>query len=117
MSIEDNKTVVGRWFTEFWEPDFNVRVIDELAAPDIRFEYSLHEPLRGRDQVREFALRFRRRPRILASARRPISSPRAITSLGGGRAAGPTPAPRSTISRSGRCRRDPARRCSSPARP
>jgi predicted ester cyclase len=59
MSIEDNKTVVGRWFTEFWGPDFNVGVIDELAAPDIRFEYSLHKPLRGRDEVREFALRFR----------------------------------------------------------
>src|SRR5215472_16211162 len=59
MSIGDNKTVVGRWFSEFWGPDFNVGVIDELAAPDIRFEYSLHEPLRGRDAVREFALRFR----------------------------------------------------------
>jgi predicted ester cyclase len=59
MSIEDNKSVVVRWFTEFWGPDFNVGIIDELAAPDIRFEYSLHRPLRGRDEVREFALRFR----------------------------------------------------------
>lgn len=59
MSIEDNKAVVGRWFTEFWGSDFDLTVIDELAAPDIRFEYSLHQPLRGRDEVREFALRFR----------------------------------------------------------
>ena len=59
MSVEDNKRVVVRWFTEFWGPEFNVGVIDELAAPDIRFEYSLHEPLRGHDEVREFALRFR----------------------------------------------------------
>jgi len=59
MSIEDNKAVVGRWFTEFWGADFNPGVIDELAAPDIRFEYSLHAPLRGRDQVREFAKKFR----------------------------------------------------------
>ena len=59
MSTEDNKAVVGRWFTEFWGPRFNPGVIDELAAPDIRFEYSLHQPLRGRDEVREFALRFR----------------------------------------------------------
>jgi predicted ester cyclase len=59
MSTEDNKRVVVRWFTEFWGPDFNVGVIDELAAPDIRFEYSLHEPLRGQDEVRDFALRFR----------------------------------------------------------
>jgi predicted ester cyclase len=59
MSIEANKEIVGRWFTEFWGPDFNPGVIDELAHPDIRFEYSLHEPLRGRDEVREFALAFR----------------------------------------------------------
>jgi predicted ester cyclase len=59
MSTEDNKAVVGRWFSEFWGPDYNAAVIDELAAPDIRFEYSMHAPLRGRDAVREFARRFR----------------------------------------------------------
>jgi hypothetical protein len=59
MSIEENKAVVGRWFTEFWGKDFNPDVIDELAAPDIRFEYSLHAPLRGRDAVRSFAQKFR----------------------------------------------------------
>jgi predicted ester cyclase len=48
MSVEDNKAVVGRWFTEFWGPDFNPAVIDEIAAPDIRFEYSLHAPCKGR---------------------------------------------------------------------
>jgi len=59
MSAQDNKTIVGRWFTEFWGAQFNPAVIDELAAPGIRFEYSLHAPLRGRDQVREFAATFR----------------------------------------------------------
>ena len=59
MSIEDNKTVVGRWFTEFWGSDFNPDVIDELAHPDIRFAYSLHQPLRGRDAIRRFATDFR----------------------------------------------------------
>ena len=59
MSIEENKAIVGRWFTEFWGPDFNPGVIDELAAPDIRFEYSLHAPCRGRDEVRAFATKFR----------------------------------------------------------
>jgi predicted ester cyclase len=59
MSTEDNKAIVVRWFTDFWGPDFDAGIIDELAAPDIRFEYSLHKPLRGRDEVREFALRFR----------------------------------------------------------
>ncbi len=59
MSTEQNKAIVGRWFTEFWGKDFNPAVIDELAAPDIRFEYSLHTPCRGRDQVRQFAEKFR----------------------------------------------------------
>jgi len=59
MSTEDNKAVVARWFAEFWGPDYNPGVIDELAAPDIRFEYSMHAPLRGREQVREFARAFR----------------------------------------------------------
>jgi predicted ester cyclase len=59
MSIEENKAVVGRWFAEFWGPEYNSAVIDELASPDIRFEYSLHAPCRGRDQVREFAAKFR----------------------------------------------------------
>lgn len=59
MGVEDNKAVVGRWFTEFWGSPWNPEVIDELAAPDIRFEYSLHDALRGREEVRAFATRFR----------------------------------------------------------
>ena len=59
MSVEEKKAVVGRWFSEFWGKDFNPAVVDELAAPDIRFEYSLHAPCRGRDQVRAFATTFR----------------------------------------------------------
>jgi predicted ester cyclase len=59
MSTEANKAVVARWFDRFWGQDFDPTVIDELAAPDIRFEYSLHAPVRGRDEVREFATTFR----------------------------------------------------------
>lgn len=59
MSIADNKAIVGRWFTEFWGAEYNPAVIDELAAPDIRFEYSMHTPCRGRDEVRDFASKFR----------------------------------------------------------
>jgi predicted ester cyclase len=59
MSQEDNKAIVARWFTGFWGADFDPSVIDELAAPDIRFEYSLHAPCRGRDEVRAFATKFR----------------------------------------------------------
>jgi predicted ester cyclase len=60
MSLqEENKGVAGRWFTEFWGNPWNPDVVDELAAPDIRFEYSLHQPLRGRAAVKEFATNFR----------------------------------------------------------
>jgi predicted ester cyclase len=59
MSTEANKAVVARWFDRFWGKDFDPTVIDELAAPDIRFEYSLHAPVRGRDEVRQFATTFR----------------------------------------------------------
>jgi hypothetical protein len=45
------KAIVGRWFTEVWGADVNPGVIDELAAPDIRFEDSLHAPRRDRDEV------------------------------------------------------------------
>ena len=59
MSAEENKAIVARWFTEFWGTDFNPEVIDELAHPDIRFEYSMHAPRRSRQEVREFAREFR----------------------------------------------------------
>ena len=59
MSEEENKAIVGRWFTEFWGNPWNPDIIDELAAPDIRFAYSLHAPRRGRADVKTFATAFR----------------------------------------------------------
>jgi predicted ester cyclase len=59
VSVEKNKEIVGRWFTEFWGERFNPDVVDELAAPGIRFEYSMHGACSGRDEVRAFATRFR----------------------------------------------------------
>ena len=56
---QENKEIVGRWFTEFWGNTWNPRVIDELAAPDMLLQYSLHEPRRGRDDVRDFMTGFR----------------------------------------------------------
>jgi predicted ester cyclase len=58
-SIEENKAIVARWFEGFWGNPWNPDIVDELAAPDIRFEYSLHEPLRGREAVKDFATQFR----------------------------------------------------------
>ena len=57
---QDNKAIVGRWFTEFWGNPWNPAVIDELAAPDMLLQYSLHEPRRGRADVMAFMTDFRR---------------------------------------------------------
>jgi hypothetical protein len=60
---EDNKAIVGRWFTEFWGKTCNLGVVDELAAPDMLLQYSLHEPRRGRDEaLRDPYVRTQRTP-------------------------------------------------------
>ena len=56
---EDNKAVVGRWFTEFWGKRVNLGVVDEIAAPDMLLKYSLHEARRGRDDIKAFMTDFR----------------------------------------------------------
>ena len=57
--LEDNKAVVGRWFTEFWGKQVNLAVIDEIAAPDMLLKYSLHKPRRGRADIKAFMRDFR----------------------------------------------------------
>jgi SnoaL-like polyketide cyclase len=57
--LERNKAIVGRWFTEFWGNPWNPKVIDELAAPIMLLQYSLHAPRRGRDDIRAFMVGFR----------------------------------------------------------
>ena len=56
---DDNKAVVGRWFTEFWGKDVNLAVVDEIAAPDMLLKYSLHAPRRGRGDIKAFMTDFR----------------------------------------------------------
>ena len=56
---EDNKAVVGRWFTEFWGKSVNLGVVDEIAASIMLLKYSLHEPRRGRDDIKAFMTDFR----------------------------------------------------------
>jgi len=56
---QENKAVVGRWFTEFWGSTWNPGIVDELAAPDILLQYSLHAPRRGREDVKKFMAGFR----------------------------------------------------------
>ena len=54
-----NKAVVGRWFTEFWGKEVNLAVVDEIAAPNMLLKYSLHEPRRGRSDIKAFMSDFR----------------------------------------------------------
>jgi predicted ester cyclase len=57
---DDNKAVVGRWFTDFWGKNCNLGIVDEIAAPDMLLQYSLHEPRRGREDIKAFMTAFRR---------------------------------------------------------
>ena len=58
-TVETNKAIVGRWFTEFWGDRYNPAVVDDLAAPDMLLQYSLHEPRRGREDIKAFMADFR----------------------------------------------------------
>ncbi|MDB5400156.1 MAG: hypothetical protein QOD93_5857 [Acetobacteraceae bacterium] len=56
---QDNKAIVGQWFAGFWGNPWNPDIVDELAAPDILLQYSLHAPRRGRQDVKAFMTEFR----------------------------------------------------------
>src|SRR3979409_1940693 len=56
---EDNKAIVGRWFTNFWGKTCDLGIVDELAAPDMLLQYSLHEPRRGHEDIKSFMTGFR----------------------------------------------------------
>jgi predicted ester cyclase len=60
MSKEsENKAIVGRWFADFWGKKCNLGIVDELAAPNMLLQYSLHEPRRGREDIKAFMTGFR----------------------------------------------------------
>jgi len=56
---QDNKAIVGRWFTEFWGNAWNPAIVDELCTADMLLQYSLHAPRRGRADVKAFMTAFR----------------------------------------------------------
>jgi hypothetical protein len=56
---QENKTVVARWFKEFWGNPWNPRIINELATADICLHYPMHEPKNGRASVTKFMTDFR----------------------------------------------------------
>ncbi len=56
---QKNKEIVGKWLTNFWGPKYNPAIIDELAAPDMILQYSLHKPRKGRADIKDFMKKFR----------------------------------------------------------
>ena len=56
---ETNKAIVGRWFTHFWGETCNLDIVDELAAPNMLLQYSLHDPRRGHEDIKSFMADFR----------------------------------------------------------
>ena len=56
---DDNKAIVGRWFTSFWGKTCDLSIVDQIAAPDMLLQYSLHEPRRGRADIKAFMTDFR----------------------------------------------------------
>ena len=56
---EDNKDVVGAWFTQFWGKSCDLAVVDAIAAPDMLLQYSLREPRRGHHDIKAFMRDFR----------------------------------------------------------
>jgi predicted ester cyclase len=56
---DDNKAIVGRWFTSFWGEKCDLGIVDEIAAPDMLLKYSLHDPRRGREDIKAFMTDFR----------------------------------------------------------
>ena len=57
---QPNKAIVARWFKEFWGYPWNAEIVDELAAPEMLLQYSLHEPRRGREDIKAFMTDFRK---------------------------------------------------------
>jgi SnoaL-like polyketide cyclase len=57
---ENNKAIVGRWFTDFWGKTCNLGIIDELAAPNMLLQYSLHAPRKGHADIKAFMTDFRK---------------------------------------------------------
>lgn len=56
---DDNKAMIGRWFTQFWGKTCDLSVVDAIAAPDMLLQYSLHESRRGHDDIKAFMRDFR----------------------------------------------------------
>src|SRR5258706_6609563 len=56
---QKNKEIVLKWLNNFWSSKYNPAIIDELAAPDMILQYSLHKPRKGKADIKDFMKKFR----------------------------------------------------------
>ncbi|MBC7950097.1 MAG: ester cyclase [Chitinophagaceae bacterium] len=56
---EINNQIVVKWLDNFWGANYNPDIIDELAAPDMILQYSLHKPRKGQADIKDFMKTFR----------------------------------------------------------
>jgi predicted ester cyclase len=56
---ETNKAIVSRWFESFWGKKYDAGIVDELAAPGMLLQYSLHAPRKGHTDIKAFMTEFR----------------------------------------------------------
>lgn len=56
---QENKAIIGRRFAGFWGNPWHPEIINELAAPDMLLQYSLHNPRRGHADITAFMTGFR----------------------------------------------------------
>ena len=118
MSLQDdNKAVVGRWFTDFWGKTCNLSVVDEIAAPDMLLKYSLHEPRKGHADIKAFMTDFRAAFPDLNFWGTADLIAEGDYVVGNGKVAARIPARRLTISSSAVCPPTRAGKCTSPAPP
>jgi hypothetical protein len=54
-----NKSIVARWYAEFWGKTYCPAVIEEVASPEITLKHSLHRALIGPNALRSFMAEFR----------------------------------------------------------
>ena len=54
-----NKAIVAEWFKKFWGNPADLSVVDKLGTPDILFQYPMHGPIRGRENLKAMMFEMR----------------------------------------------------------
>src|ERR1700728_666045 len=55
-----NRAAVAEWFKKFWGNPADLSVVDKLGTPDILFQYPMHGPIRGRENLKAMMFEMRK---------------------------------------------------------